>query len=144
MTNEEMRELDAWIGVNLFNHGETVGLMKRGLWYRPKASGYTGSESEAGRYSREEAKRHEYNPPGCLDPVTVAEFSAPHYTTDAAPSLEVLKKCAEKVCVKVTQMVDGQWQVFSHSGQTISTTAPTLELAIAKFSKELFKKETNE
>lgn len=35
-------------------------LRKRGLFYRAGAKGYTNRIEEAGRYSHEEAKRHEY------------------------------------------------------------------------------------
>lgn len=35
-------------------------LRKRGMFYRPNATGYTDRIEEAGRYTLEEAKRHEY------------------------------------------------------------------------------------
>jgi predicted RNA-binding Zn-ribbon protein involved in translation (DUF1610 family) len=35
-------------------------LRKRGLFYRPKACGYTDRVEEAGRYTFDEAKAHEY------------------------------------------------------------------------------------
>lgn len=35
-------------------------LRKRGLYYRPNAQGYTSCFGEAGRFTYEEAKKHEY------------------------------------------------------------------------------------
>lgn len=67
-TNEKIAEL---IGFH-----NTVGLMKRGLWYRPNSCGYTDREEEAGRYTLEEAKRHEYL---LYEPVTIHKFSTPNY-----------------------------------------------------------------
>lgn len=68
-TNEKIAEL---IGFH-----NTVGLMKRYLWYRPDARGYTANESDAGRYTLEEAKDHEY----LLgeEPVTIHKFSTPKF-----------------------------------------------------------------
>jgi hypothetical protein len=59
--------------------GETmVGLKKRGMWYRPDACGYTSSEAEAGRFTTEEAKKHEYKPAGFEEEwVTIHRFSGP-------------------------------------------------------------------
>lgn len=75
-TDEQMIALLEWMG-----RRDLVGLKKRGLWYRPKACGYTGNASEAGRYTREEAKQHEYihDQP---DDVTIAELPTPPLTLD--------------------------------------------------------------
>lgn len=57
------------------------GLRKRGLWYRPDAKGYTGMSAQAGRYTLEEAKKHE-----CVhgqdDDVTIAALPLPDYPND--------------------------------------------------------------
>lgn len=144
-SSEQIGELhvwiDAWIGIHLFNHGEMVGLMKRGLWYRPNSNGYTPFEREAGRYTREEAKAEAYHPPGAStdEIVHIVEFSMPHYSTDPACSLEVLKKCAEKVnCheIKLYLREDDMWVVYSRD--VSSGGQCTLELAIALFAKELY------
>lgn len=68
-TNEKIAEL---IGFH-----NTVGLMKRYLWYRPDARGYTANESDAGRYTLEEAKKHAH----LLgeEPVTIHKFSTPKF-----------------------------------------------------------------
>ncbi len=63
---------------NLIGTPKFVGLKKRGLWYRPGASGYTPCESEAGRFTWEEARKHEY--PHDV-PVTIHEFSPKDYAS---------------------------------------------------------------
>ena len=83
MTNKEINERIA----ALTGFHNTVGLMKRGLWYRPEACGYTNCECEAGRFTLEEAKKHEY----LLDePVTIHRFKTPNYaeSLDACRSFE--------------------------------------------------------
>jgi len=72
MTPEEINERIAEI-IGVHN---TVGLKKRGLWYRPNARGYTTNESEAGRYSLKEAQEHAH-PDG--EPVTIHRFKTPNY-----------------------------------------------------------------
>lgn len=72
MTNDQINAaIDAILGPSLF-----VGLKKRGLWYRPGGHGYTSCEREAGRYTREQAKQHEYPHD---EPVTIHEFSRLDY-----------------------------------------------------------------
>jgi hypothetical protein len=60
---------------------QKVGLVKRGLWYRPNACGYTDRESEAGRYTMGEAKYHE-SVHGFPDDVMIRGFSPPDYVSD--------------------------------------------------------------
>jgi hypothetical protein len=67
-----------------------VGLKKRGLWYRPKACGYTNLESEAGRYTLEEAKKHEYL--RGEEPVTIHGFSPKPFLTSFDAIMAVIKK----------------------------------------------------
>lgn len=66
------------------------GLRKRGLWYRPNASGYTGMSDQAGRYTLEEAKKHEYIR-GCDDDVKIAALPLPDYLEDLNAMHEVEK-----------------------------------------------------
>lgn len=73
MTNQEINERIAAI-TGFYN---TVGLKKRGYWYRPNARGYTACECEAGRYTLEEAKKHEYKLGD--EPVTIHRFTTPNY-----------------------------------------------------------------
>lgn len=44
-------------------------IKKRGYWYRPNAQGYTGSKSDAGRFTLDEAERltHPNGPDGPRD-----------------------------------------------------------------------------
>lgn len=74
------------------------GVMKRGWWYRPKQCGYTGNESEAGRYTLEEAKRHEsiHCEP---DDVIVVEFSPPDYLNDLNAMAEAEKVLTHVQCI---------------------------------------------
>lgn len=71
---EQNAALWEWAGGNEF-----VGLKKRGLWYGAKANGYTSCECNAGRFTREEAKKHEYPHD---EPVNIVEFSPPDYLSD--------------------------------------------------------------
>lgn len=64
-----------FIGGNKF-----VGLKKRGLWYRPDAKGYTSDENQAGRYTQEEAKGHEYVRGDADEWVRICHFKVPNYT----------------------------------------------------------------
>ena len=72
MSPEAMnRKLEIWIGQSKY-----VGLMKQGMWYRANACGYTYCEKEAGRFTRDEAKKHEYLPAGYeWEHVKIVEFS---------------------------------------------------------------------
>jgi hypothetical protein len=82
-----MRELDGWIDDRLFDGGKYVGLVKRGLWYRPDAHGYTGDESEAGRWLIGDAIK--LTDPNADEPVTVKTLPIRHYSTDPAAAMGV-------------------------------------------------------
>lgn len=58
------------------------GLKKRGYWYRANARGYTDRQSEAGRYTKEEAKLHEYKRGGPDERVTIFPLNPPNYCQD--------------------------------------------------------------
>ncbi len=144
MSDKQLRELDAWIDVNIFDGGKFVGLKKRGYWWRPNSCGYTASEHEAGRYTREEAalKAH---PDG--EPVTIHEFEPRRYTSDSAASMDLLKKCAEWVetignNIELSLYEKGKWKVgaFDVDMEFHCVEAPTLELAIALFAQKLYSK----
>lgn len=143
MNEQELRDLDKWIHVNVMEGDRFVGLMKQGLWYRPNAKGYTDRQSEAGRYTREEAKQHEYL--HVPDAVTIREFDVRHYTTDPAAAMEVLKVCIaeldkrqDTICIEKEH---GQYTVGSvnDNWEAISLS---LETAVCLFAQRLFQKET--
>lgn len=152
---ENIEELNQWIDANLFDGGKFVGIMKHGLWYRPNAQGYTNNFMEAGRFTRDEAKKHEQL--NCEDNVTVHEFPVRDYTQPAY-AFEVLKKCAEKMrhgivgigspmtsCdVASTLPKISQGWVVGMIGKpsNFDVESETLELAICLFAKKLFS-ETN-
>ena len=74
------------------------------------------------------------SPSGC-------ETLFPHYTTDPAAAMEVLKKCAEKCSLAGMEFVivrGFDWRVCAEPQRGISTFAETLELAICKFAKKLW------
>lgn len=65
-------------------------VVKRGLYYRPNAQGYTGIKAEAGRFTAEEANRHSFpnGPRGPRDGITyVHEKDAPDYSECCCPSV---------------------------------------------------------
>jgi len=86
MTNQEINERIA----EIIGFHNKVGLKKRGLWYRDKACGYTNQESEAGRFTLEEAKKREYPHD---EPVTIHKFTTPNYTD----SLDACREFMEKI-----------------------------------------------
>ena len=148
MSEQEIKELEFWIHKNVFKADGLVGLKKRGLWYRPNACGYTDRQEEAGRYTLEEAKKHEHADDV---PVTIHEFDVPRYASKPAPALEVLKRCAEKskredglynfICVR--PLLTGVGFAVFRNVYGIGTDyaeCPTLELAICQFAKQLFTK----
>lgn len=90
MTNQEKR-IKIAEAVGKSNH---VGLKKRGLWWRPDSKGYTSSENEAGRYSREEASRIS-SVRGDWDDVTIHEFTTPDYLNDLNVMHEARKALSE-------------------------------------------------
>lgn len=147
MSEKELRELDTWIHRHIFEADLHVGIKKRGFWYRPDAKEYTSDQDEAGRYTRAEAKEHEYLHD---DPVTIHEFEPKRYSANPAAAMELLKKCckkAEEIEPSAFVSVGSFHQVFQvimiyHNGETTKynreAQAPTLELAICLFAKKLF------
>ena len=73
----------------LCRSGERYYVMKRGLFYRPGAHGYTSNPEEAWKVSYEVAKRHEYLVGD--EPVTISKVPPPNYlaSLDACTEFEV-------------------------------------------------------
>ena len=116
MTTQEMRELDAWISVNLFQSREIV-------WIECWAE--QGSPNEP------------FANPGCE--------RVPHYTTDQAAAMQVLEECLPAIPLTVEIGVvhfgtTPQYFINRIDGEACDRIlADTLPLAIALFAKELFK-----
>jgi hypothetical protein len=138
-TEKELRELNAWIHAALFDGGKYVGLVKRGMWYRANAAGYTNHEWEAGRYLIGDAILHTTSP-DCEDPVKVQSFSIPQYTTDPGAAMQVLEKCTETLPRSLEICKDGGqfWISRTDDDDTNGVMAETLPLAICLFAKKLF------
>lgn len=116
MSQTELRELDAWIGVNVFGKKE----ISQG---DPPPNRGTEDDyfvKQFIHFSR----------------------SLPHYSTDPAGAIAVLEKCARKVDqISITQCLD-MWGVCEGNGNNEAPvsegTAKTLPLAICLFAKSLF------
>lgn len=73
-------ELNAIIGQ--WHTGQLFTIQKRGLYYRPNGNGYTGNVDEAWCLPLDDAKKHEYNPKGCDEPVLLVAIPWKDYTQD--------------------------------------------------------------
>jgi len=76
-TNDELNRIIAEWHV-----GELYVIVKHGLYYRENACGYTGDLRDAWKVTLDAAKDHEYNPKGCVDPVTIKRAPALDYCQD--------------------------------------------------------------
>jgi hypothetical protein len=141
MTEQELRELDAWIAEHvmgykwfLFHHDESLTRQPYFLLSQPS----TWQVRHGGTLVEQGPKPTEEKDLG----------SVYKYTTDPAYAMEVLKKCAEKWIVTVELGKDGSGQSYAWVARLNLGTednfkcAPTLELAICLFAKQLFAKTT--
>lgn len=118
-TQQELRELDAWIALNVFN------------WERVLPNDVIGEFDKTG------------TPPNWGDS-GIRYHQVPKYSTDPAAAFEVLKKCSEKCTkehrgsVSLFNIRTIRWCVTSGCG--IQGIDETLELALAKFAQKLFSK----
>lgn len=114
------------------NGGERVGLMKRGYWYRPDACGYTDRESEAGRYTMEEAKKYEYLRGD--EPVKIVRFTKANLLDDANRGMLVAfvvglpEKMRPNFIANLTNYVGNRmtesawaWEIFTAPASAIIT-----------------------
>lgn len=146
LIKDDLRELDAWIAKHLFQYGDYVGLMKRGLWYRTAGAGYTSDEAQAGKYLIGDAIKQTTDP-SLEDAVKVQSFSIPYYTADQEAAMTVLERCAEeREPIKIyRRLVDDMWDISANASQErcerfVTATGETLPLAICRFAKALFAK----
>lgn len=76
LTEKDINDLE--IEIAAYCNAIHFGLIKRGLWYRQKACGYTDRAEEAGRYTYEEALKHQYLKGE--EPVTIKSLPILPYT----------------------------------------------------------------
>lgn len=153
MTPEETQKLNLWIDVNLFDGGKFVGVMKRGLWYRPDARGYTDNVDEAGRWTRGEANMLKSPKTDRAlfpneEPVTIHEFPVRDYT-EPRLAMEVLRQCIQKqhhpnsrtktVCFCTDTSGVQTYNAASDYASTV-VNGETLEISILKFAQKIFSK----
>lgn len=127
MTNEEMRELDAWIAEHVF------GLE---LVQEKDLTPFTGLKER--QFFVFQNGVYQYGSP---------YYKKLGYTTDPADAMLVLEKCAEKCgamtnpcTIEIQHEPDFEevpWAV-SHDRTLMAGEAKTLPIAIAKFAKALF------
>jgi len=86
----EVDEPDAWV------------IMKRGLYYRPQAHGYTSCLCDAWKCSHEEAKKHEYLRGD--EPVTIKPAPPKDYTSYDA-MIPLIQKLDDKTKVLIGQLL---------------------------------------
>lgn len=145
MKNEPInRELDAWIAEHVFGYRwvhfgycDKEGLPKIG----PSETIYL--------IEPQRVERDQTCTPFPRDKVDSwlrkGPDSYPEYSTDPAAALEVLKRCAKRCefAVEILGSSDGSEWIIEHANRLstahIKVSAPTLELAIARFAMELFK-----
>lgn len=83
-------------------------VMKRGLFYRPKAAGYTSVESEAGLFTKAEAKQHEYLHD---EPVTIRRAPWKRYSGDEREVMPWLSKTMVEINHMHREKIGWQWEV---------------------------------
>lgn len=118
MNDKDLRELDAWVGVNIFG-------MKPIHRDGPKPT--KGTEDDY----------------FIVEWVNISG-SLPHYSTDPAAAMQVLEKCHEICCVEtgIYENISGSIRGnFARSVyRDITIEAKTLPIAICLFAKKLFSK----
>jgi len=87
-TNDELNILIAqWTGDD-----DRYMLQKRGLYYRPNGNGYTSNPAEAWVMSYEEAREHEYDPRGGMEPVLMVGAPIPNYCSSVEEVFKVIAR----------------------------------------------------
>lgn len=133
MNSEQMRELDEWLAEYVFG------------WHRQR---FDNGSTRFNTLVPEKFRADKYRKHGWLDGNPhIQRF--PRYTTDPAAALEVLKKCAETfrdvICIYQCLQSDS-WDISAtvfggedeEDSREINVSAPTLELAIALFAKQIY------
>ena len=124
----ELRELDAWIGMHVFNLPPEI--VARAV--DPKTGGTVLWENNFFTRKNIEAfcaERPEYE-------FVLAEVW-PNFTAEPASSMVILKMIGEKSAVTIRQQDGGMWCIWNHESHMLEDT---FELAICRFAKKLFSK----
>lgn len=107
-----------------------VGLMKRGLWYRPNARGYTRDCRDAWRLTVHEAKKYEYLEGDCDEWVQITRFPTPDYLNSRDALASVLAGLNEEEWASLIRMICPQWKTNT-SLIRFALTYPPADLAEA-------------
>lgn len=135
-TEKELRELDAWIEINVFNQKVFSEIRGEFEWF------YFADPEKMSRREKEKYKPREWSD---YDPMkhVLPNGQPRRFSTNPADAMAVLKKCAEKQDVMLGFNNHGKrWAISKCSSGLNSgyTEAPTLELAIARFARKVFEK----
>lgn len=130
MTDQEKRELDAWISEHVMG------------WHRMTFdNGFPGAARN--QLVPEKFRADQYRKHGWRDGIELLD-TFPKFTTDPAAAMAVLKKCAERCDAEICLRA-GKWIVTGYCLSDVKpgqldwdVAAPTLELAICLYAKKLF------
>lgn len=128
MSDEEIEKiLREFMGLDAF-----VYLVKRGLYWRPDAKGYTSNSREAGLYSKEDASHYASGSDG---EVTAVPVKNPPWLTSRDASSPVLQKLREDQWFKLHESFQIPWlESYQQHQQTFTQlllTIPSRTLALA-------------
>ncbi len=90
--------------------GELYVIVKHGLYYRENACGYTGDLRDAWKVTLDAAKDHEYNPKGCVDPVTIKRAPALDFCQD----LNAIHEAEGNLTNQFTLLQEAYWRALSY------------------------------
>lgn len=136
MSDKKLRELDAWIAINLFGF----------IWAKDTAEDWQrsgGGFKKGTRCLRDKLwKDQGWIKSNGKEPISPRwDHDVEHYSTDPAAAMQVLEKCAEHLAggVYIRKGKRGDWSVCKYEDiEPRWATAPTLPLAIAQFARQLF------
>ena len=152
MTNQELRELDAWIAEKVM--GYTLN-QELGIRYKDGTESWGNSPE----YTAQKCAHYQKQGLGC-ELITREDLDGFSPTYDPAAAMQVLEKCAKKDSEKfmggmvietwfvsaIGEDYEPHWRVACRMSrdkmptdeQSLMTGAPTLPLAICLFAKKMF------
>lgn len=130
LSNLSDAELNECFAVEVANIPHYFTIMKRGLYYRPNANGYTARIEEAWKVEEAIADQHVYPHD---EPVTKHRLKRPPFSTDANAVLPWLEDCAVKAVRQCGEEgFPDEWMVDVFNGAPMgygTATAPTFARA---------------